>query len=164
MCKEFHRGKKVANCCIARRPFKENFTEEMPYKVSLSKIWLCQVYWWRRAGVGVGRWELESVRKWRRHSRQKEEQMQMWQNMGKYGLLGSSRHFHRTWNGDEDVGREPERSGRWDKWRQAGELVHHSVLCRKHWRGLGMRGSQGVCVLNNSGGCVGKWKSNGRRA
>ena len=48
--------------------------------------------------------------------------------MGKYGLLGSSRYFHRTWNGDEDVE------------------------------------SQGGVVDETNGGCVGKWKSNGRRA
>lgn len=82
----------------------------------------------------------------------------MWQNMGKYGLRGSSMRFHRAWNrdGDGDLGREPGSNDRWH-WNvdTLGELAHHSALVGSHGRGLGMGGSQWVCVLNDySGGCV----------
>lgn len=51
------------------------------------------------------------------------------------------------------------------KCRQVGELVHHSTLSGKAWRGLEMGGSQWVCVLNDcSGECVETWKANGRQA
>lgn len=116
-------------------------------------------------GRSVGRQKsVESVGRSGGHSRQTEEQMQMWQNIGKYGLLGSSMQFHGTWNRDEDVGREPGTSGRCHWHVDRLESLYRTSFCTQ-WEAPGE--SRWVCVLNNSlgwavgGGCrnvEGEWE------